>query len=656
MGSEGGPAPVVGDTSEQDAARGSEGGLNTVVAEASGQDAAHASEEGEIGEGVGRTHTPPPTGSEWELDTPLDPPLRTYARRERVPEIERAVEELMHSTLTPIQEDLREARARLERSEREREILEVMVRTNTSPVGPAAGPERRTQSGGKAIQPREFSPKGNVGPAKWLFHMDLYFEYAHVYGNDRVHHGAILLRDAAESWWRSHVVATTDPQGAPTDGRLITWTDFATRLKAVFTPIPEKTQARRKLYDLRQVGSVQGYYLGVPRVVVRSRRPLSGRGQVALRAWPQAKGVGRNLSPLSKDVGGDHCSCRASRRGEAIGRPERTCTTNHPVEPRRSNRQHSVLRSPCTLTRCTDERDGRGRQPTCSCPCGTAGPTSRSRHGSGPTCTPPSTSCRTAASRQRTGYSARQTSPRGTLFSLHASRALGTRLPAGKRSSPVGVKRVPTGGSRIVGPTSPNEVVGPTSPTKLVGPTLLTDRTVSVGAAPPTNSNVSARVAAIGASEMAPMLARWAEDPWEYAGRLNGRPVRVMIDSGAAANFLSVKVAEEMGLPLLEPKANDVGFARMPNGARSECKATQVLDLQIGGHRERIAFNATTLEDHDVILGQAWLRVHNPTIDWRDGRAVIKRRYKEIVLLPNPGRGPGGQGSDRHPAQRYAVW
>ena len=261
VGSEGGPAPVVGDTSEQDAARGSEGGLNTVVAEASGQDAAHASEEGEVGEGVGRTHTPPPTGSEWELDTPLDPPLRTYARRERVPEIERAVEELMHSTLTPIQEDLREARARLERSEREREILEVMVRTNTSPVGPAAGPERRTQSGGKAIQPREFSPKGNVGPAKWLFHMDLYFEYAHVYGNDRVHHGAILLRDAAESWWRSHVVATTDPQGAPTDGRLITWTDFATRLKAVFTPIPEKTQARRKLYDLRQVGSVQGYTL-----------------------------------------------------------------------------------------------------------------------------------------------------------------------------------------------------------------------------------------------------------------------------------------------------------------------------------------------------------------------------------------------------------
>ena len=46
--------------------------------------------------------------------------------------------------------------------------------------------------------------------------MNLYFEYARVTGDDRVFHGAILLRDAAESWWRAHVLETTTPTGEAT--------------------------------------------------------------------------------------------------------------------------------------------------------------------------------------------------------------------------------------------------------------------------------------------------------------------------------------------------------------------------------------------------------------------------------------------------------
>ena len=101
------------------------------------------------------------------------------------------------------------------------------------------------------------------------------------------------------------------------------------------------------------------------------------------------------------------------------------------------------------------------------------------------------------------------------------------------------------------------------------------------------------RAAAIGACELTPMMATDAVEPWEYDGLLEGKPVRVLFDSGAAANFLSAKVAESMGLPLTEPHEDDVGFARMPNGARSECKATRPLQLRIGGHRDNIAFNVT---------------------------------------------------------------
>ena len=132
------------------------------------------------------------------------------------------------------------------------------------------------------------------------------------------------------------------------------------------------------------------------------------------------------------------------------------------------------------------------------------------------------------------------------------------------------------------------------------------------------------------------MLAANVMNPWEYAGTLGGRPVRILLDSGAAANFLSVKVVVEMGLQLLGIGEDGVGFALMPDGTQRECKATKLLQLRIGGHREKIAFNVTQLEDHEVILGQGWLRHHNPTTNWQDGRAVLKKGDKEVTLYPIP--------------------
>ena len=90
--------------------------------------------------------------------------------------------------------------------------------------------------------------------------------------------------------------------------------------------------------------------------------------------------------------------------------------------------------------------------------------------------------------------------------------------------------------------------------------------------------------AAIGASELTTMTATEAVDPWQYHGLLNGQPVQVMLDSGAAANFLSATVAETMGLSFVTPKKDDIGFAEMPNGSLSECKATKPLSLRIGAH------------------------------------------------------------------------
>ena len=66
-------------------------------------------------------------------------------------------------------------------------------------------------------------------------------------------------------------------------------------------------------------------------------------------------------------------------------------------------------------------------------------------------------------------------------------------------------------------------------------------------------------------------------------GLLNGQPIQVMLDSGAAANFLSATVADKMGLSFVAPTKNDIGFAEMPNGSLSECKATKPLSAEDGG-------------------------------------------------------------------------
>ena len=146
-----------------------------------------------------------------------------------------------------------------------------------------------------------------------------------------------------------------------------------------------------------------------------------------------------------------------------------------------------------------------------------------------------------------------------------------------------------------------------------------------------------ARAAAVGASQVAPLQAANVKEPWEYAGTLCGKPVRVLLDSGAAANFLSARVAVEMGIEEPDTEEVGVGFARMPDGSQQRCIATGILPLQIGEHKEDIALNVTRLEDHEVILGQSWLQHHNPIANWRDGRTVLVKGNSEVTLYPISG-------------------
>ena len=44
------------------------------------------------------------------------------------------------------------------------------------------------------------------------------------------------------------------------------------------------------------------------------------------------------------------------------------------------------------------------------------------------------------------------------------------------------------------------------------------------------------------------------------------------------------------------------------------------LKLSIGNHHENIQFHLFTSTSHSLILGQPWLFLHNPHIDWKSGQ------------------------------------
>src|SRR5277367_3100357 len=49
------------------------------------------------------------------------------------------------------------------------------------------------------------------------------------------------------------------------------------------------------------------------------------------------------------------------------------------------------------------------------------------------------------------------------------------------------------------------------------------------------------------------------------------------------------------------------------------------LELKIGEHLEKIDFGVTNLGQGEIFLGHDWLKLHNPSIDWRESLIEFDR-------------------------------
>ncbi|OIR56707.1 MAG: uncharacterized protein A8A55_2544 [Amphiamblys sp. WSBS2006] len=106
------------------------------------------------------------------------------------------------------------------------------------------------------------------------------------------------------------------------------------------------------------------------------------------------------------------------------------------------------------------------------------------------------------------------------------------------------------------------------------------------------------------------------------SGTVNGRRVKMLIDSGASNNFIAKSAVGYLGLRAIKCRARRILLA---NG--SECTADEKCEyVKIRGERD-FKITATVIpgiHTYDMILGQEFLFKYNPVIDWKTGRIMFE--------------------------------
>eukprot|EP00884_Botryococcus_braunii_P017164 jgi/Botrbrau1/4130/Bobra.0192s0005.1 len=117
----------------------------------------------------------------------------------------------------------------------------------------------------------------------------------------------------------------------------------------------------------------------------------------------------------------------------------------------------------------------------------------------------------------------------------------------------------------------------------------------------------------------------------EFEGILAGRPVRILLDSGASANFIDDKLVQELALPTVPLSSHvTVGVA---DGRTSVVGHSVSTDLTVGTLGFGLTCLPTELTYYDLVLGKPWLTVFNPIVNWKLNAVSLVHANKTHVLL-----------------------
>ena len=127
--------------------------------------------------------------------------------------------------------------------------------------------------------------------------------------------------------------------------------------------------------------------------------------------------------------------------------------------------------------------------------------------------------------------------------------------------------------------------------------------------------------------------------PVKFTGTVAGRPVDVMIDSGSAEDFISLKAAERLGMRKV-PFSSDTSVWLADGSKLALSWKTSVFNYGLANTVS--VFNSTDCRSKDMrsSLGRPWLHKRHPAIDWRTDTVAFPRRGETVTLEAKVVRGP----------------
>ncbi|QRV96832.1 Retrotransposable element Tf2 protein [Ceratobasidium sp. AG-Ba] len=134
--------------------------------------------------------------------------------------------------------------------------------------------------------------------------------------------------------------------------------------------------------------------------------------------------------------------------------------------------------------------------------------------------------------------------------------------------------------------------------------------------------------------------AQPCENPLGKHSAIQGKPFSgwAMLDSGASSIFISQNIVRNFQLfkkKLDKPCRLKVIDGREIKSGRVEHYVT--LNLKIFDNEEEVDAYVVNVGNHDLVLGMAWLKRHNPAIDWDKKSLVFSSRYcSENCLHTSP--------------------
>lgn len=117
-----------------------------------------------------------------------------------------------------------------------------------------------------------------------------------------------------------------------------------------------------------------------------------------------------------------------------------------------------------------------------------------------------------------------------------------------------------------------------------------------------------------------------------YYGTVQGRTVRIMIDSGAHDSFIDSALVTDQHIKCINKTSPDT--VQLANGTQQQSALfLPQARLKIGTYKDSVDLHVTALQGYDVILGKTWLDSIQPHVFWAQNKMIFNHAGKHHVLV-----------------------